>query len=93
MHAGIASHALQRCLIKSDAVIRIWHADSSMNVEAHDVYASPVIDKEIHGWHVCTDEVFARKLEKYSKAKLPKETGASLWGVWIRRTESPTWWM
>ena len=80
MHGGIASHALQQCLIRPDAVIRIWHADSSMNVEAHNVQASPVIDMEIHEWRVCTDEVFAGKLKKYRKAKLPKETGGILVG-------------
>jgi proteasome lid subunit RPN8/RPN11 len=81
MHAGIASQALQQCLPRSEAVVRIWHSDSSMNVQAHNVEASPVVDLEIGGWRVCTDELFANRLKKWRKAKLPKETGGVLVGT------------
>jgi integrative and conjugative element protein (TIGR02256 family) len=80
MHAGIASRALHECLPKAGAIVRIWHSDPSMNVQSHDVKASPVLDMEINSWRVCTDEVFAGKLQKYRKAKLPKETGGVLLG-------------
>jgi proteasome lid subunit RPN8/RPN11 len=81
MHAGIASQALQQCLPRSEAVVRIWHSDRSMNVQAHKVETSPVVDIEIGGWRVCMDEVFANRLKKWRKAKLPRETGGVLIGT------------
>jgi integrative and conjugative element protein (TIGR02256 family) len=80
LHAGIASRALQECLPKAGAIVRIWRSDPSMNVQNYDVKTSPVLDMKINGWHVCTDEIFAGKLQEYRKAKLPKETGGVLLG-------------
>jgi len=80
MHSGIASHALQQCLPRPDAVVRIWHSDSSMNVKAYAVETCPVVDLTIDRWRVCTDRVFARKLRKHRQAQLPRETGGVLIG-------------
>jgi integrative and conjugative element protein (TIGR02256 family) len=80
MHSGIASHALQQCLPQPDAVVCIWQSDASMNVKAYSVPACPVIDVAIGGWRVCTDEVFAKNVRKFRKAKLPRETGGVLLG-------------
>jgi integrative and conjugative element protein (TIGR02256 family) len=80
MHAGIASQALQQCLPETGAVVRIWHSDLSMNVQSYDVETSPVLEMEINGWRVCTDEIFSGKLKKYRRAKLPNETGGVLVG-------------
>ena len=79
-HAGIASRALQDFLPQAEAVVRVWHADSLMNVQAHQVATSPVIDLKIGGWRVCTDQVFLEKVEKCRKTKLPNETGGVLIG-------------
>jgi hypothetical protein len=80
LHAGIASQALQRCLVLAEALVRISHSDSSMNVRSYDVVTSPVFDMEINGWRICTDGVFVAKLKKFRRMKLPRETGGVLIG-------------
>jgi integrative and conjugative element protein (TIGR02256 family) len=81
MHSGIGARALQHCLSRPEAAVRIWHSDPSMSVQAHNVEAAPVVDLEIGGWRVCTDEVLANRLKKWRKAKLPRETGGVLIGT------------
>jgi len=80
MHSGIASQALQRTLVRPEAVVRIWHSDSIMNVQCHDVDALPVMDLEIQEWRICTDRRFLSALRKYRRMKLPKETGGVVIG-------------
>ena len=80
MHAGIASYALQKCLVKDEAIACVWQSDDSMNVTAHRIETHAVVDLLVGEWRVCTDESFEKRIRKYRQVKLPKETGGVLLG-------------
>lgn len=80
MQAGIASCALQKCLVKDEAIACVWQSDDSMNVVAHRIETHAVVDFLVGEWRVCTDESFEKRIRKYRQVKLPKETGGVLLG-------------
>ena len=80
MHSGIGARALQQCLVRDEAVLRIWSSDDCLNVHAHRIEQFPVFKVDIEGWQIHTDEAFVQKVVRYRKNKLPKETGGVLVG-------------
>lgn len=80
LHAGIASHALQKRLVADDAAALVWQSDSSLNITMHHVETYPVVELRVGEWRVCADERVEKSIRQYRQAKLPKETGGVLIG-------------
>jgi hypothetical protein len=80
LHAAIGSKAVRDTVEAPAAAIKIWHADSDLQVSLLSVPTSPMIEHSVGGWTVCTDQVLLSKILGLRESKLPNETGGVLIG-------------
>jgi hypothetical protein len=80
LFAGIGSRAFRDALSYDDALISIWELDSASQVRRVEITPEPVIESDIRGWSVCTDNQLLHSINTFRQLRLPNETGGVLLG-------------
>lgn len=81
VHAALMSRALPRCTANDAAHIALWRIDpDELSVTRHTIDPTPIIERQIAEWTVCTDQALLDTIQRLRQEKLPSETGGVLIG-------------
>ena len=83
LHAAIGARALRASLATDDSAgVSIWRTnEDNLSVEHLKIVPEEVVETQIGGWTVVTDQSLLDKIAKMRLDKLPNETGGVLVGA------------